>query len=74
MVMVPGSAEDEHMFSTLKYTRNPQRNRLHARHLMCCARGFKSSAFSMDSFPYPQAILDGSVLRSAVGLIDEQLN
>ena len=26
MVMVPGSVEDERMFSTLKYIRNPQRN------------------------------------------------
>ena len=58
MVLVPGSVEDEHMFSTLKYFCNPQRNRLHAQHLTSCARGFKSSAFSMESFPYPQAILE----------------
>jgi len=38
MVMVPGSVEDEHMFSTLKYIYNPQRNRLQAQHLRCCAR------------------------------------
>jgi hypothetical protein len=28
MVMVPGSAEDERMFSTLKYIREPQRDSL----------------------------------------------
>jgi hypothetical protein len=32
MVMLPGSVEDERMFSTLKYIRNPQRNRLQAQH------------------------------------------
>ena len=73
MVMVPGSVEDERMltadpgtititnsatFSTLKYIRNPQRDRLQAQHLTCCARGFKSSAFGMESFPYPEAILE----------------
>ena len=71
--MVPGSVEDERMltadpgtititnsatFSTLKYIRNPQRDRLQAQHLTCCARGFKSSAFGMESFPYPEAILE----------------
>ena len=58
MVLVPGSVEDERMFSTLKYICNPQRNRLQAQHLTCCARGFKSSAFGVESFPYPEAILE----------------
>ena len=43
---------------TLKYIRNPQRNRLHPQHLTSCARGFKSSAFSVEPFPYSQAILE----------------
>ena len=51
MVMVPGSVEDERMFNTLKYIRNPQCNRLQAQHLTCCARGFTSSAFSVQDFP-----------------------
>jgi len=39
MVMVPGSVEDERMFSTLKYIRvTRQCNMLHAQHLTCCAR------------------------------------
>ena len=58
MVLVPGSVEDERMFSTLKYICNPQRNRLHAQHLTSCARGCKSSAFSVESFPYSQDILE----------------
>ena len=37
IVMVPGSLEVERMFSTLKYICNPQRNRLQAQHLTCCA-------------------------------------
>ena len=57
-VMVPGSVEDERMFSTLKYIRNPQRNRLQAQHLTCCAQGFKISAFGVESIPNPQAILE----------------
>jgi len=56
MVMVPGSVEDERMFSTLKYIRNPQRNRLHAQHLTSCARGFKSSA--LEDFSYPETDLE----------------
>ena len=58
MVMVPGSVEDERMFSTLRYIRNPQCNRLYEKHLTSCAWGFKSSAFRVESFPYPQAILE----------------
>jgi hypothetical protein len=51
MVMVPGSVENERMFSTLKYIRNPQHNKLQAQHLTCCARGFRSSAFSVVPLP-----------------------
>jgi hypothetical protein len=69
MVMVPGSVEDERMFSTLKYICNPQRNRLQARHLMSCARGFKSSAFSVESFPYPQAILEWLSAKKHRGIV-----
>ena len=58
MVMVPGSVENERMFSTLKYIRNPQRNKLQAQHLTCRARGFRSSAFSVENFPYPEAIME----------------
>ena len=56
LVMVPGSVEDERMFSALKYLKNPQRNRLKDEHLTACARGFKSPHFSLMSFPYPDAI------------------
>jgi hypothetical protein len=72
MVMVPGSVEDERKFSTLKYIRNPQRNRLQAQHLMCCARGFKSSAFSVEDFPYPEAILEWLAQRNAVELFRQR--
>ena len=68
MVMVPRAPEDERMFSTLKYIRNPQRNRLHAQHLTSCAWGFKSSAFSMKSFPYPQAILEWLSVKKRCGI------
>ena len=68
MVMVPGSVEDERMFSTLKYIRNPQRNRLQAQHLTCCARGFKSSAFGVESLPYPEAILEWISAKKRCGI------
>ena len=68
MVMVPGSVEDERMFSTFKYIRDRQRNRLHAQHLRSCARGFKSSVFSVKSFHIHRPFWSGSALRSAVGL------
>jgi hypothetical protein len=56
MVMVPGSVEDERMFSAMKYLKDPQRNRLQEQHLTACARAFKSKEFSIKSFPYPAAI------------------
>ena len=56
MVMVP--VENERMFSTLKYICNPQRNKLQVQYLTCCARGFRSSAFSVENFPYPEAIME----------------
>ena len=58
LVTVPGSVEDERMFSTLKYICYPQRNRLQAQHLTCCAQGLKSSAFSAKNFSYPEGILE----------------
>jgi hypothetical protein len=68
MVMVPGSVEDKRMLSTLKYIRNTQRNRLHAQPLTCCSRGFKSSAFSVETFPYPQAILEWHSAKKRRGI------
>jgi hypothetical protein len=58
MVMMPGSVADERMFSTPKYIHNAQRNRLQAQHLTCCAQGLKSSAFNVEPFLYPEAILE----------------
>jgi len=70
LVMVPTSVEDERMFSTMKYLRNPQRSMLKQEHLTACARGFKSK-LSVGSFPYPQAIgawLDACKTRGRYGL------
>eukprot|EP00983_Pelagomonas_calceolata_P033638 1053170-Pelagomonas_calceolata.AAC.5 len=54
--MVPGSVEDERMFSAMKYLKNPQRSSLKEQHLTACARAFKSKEFSIASFPYPTTI------------------
>eukprot|EP00983_Pelagomonas_calceolata_P082992 1156058-Pelagomonas_calceolata.AAC.1 len=56
LVMVPGSVENERMFSAMKYLKSPQRNSLKEQHLTACARDWKSKEFSIASFPYPAAI------------------
>ena len=40
--MVPGSVEEERMFSAMKFLKNAQRNRLTPENLTICARLFKS--------------------------------
>ena len=73
LVMVPGSVEDERMFSAMKYLKNPQRNRLKEQHLTTCARGFKCKE-SIQSFPFPSAIgkwLDACPKRGRYGVDDD---
>jgi hypothetical protein len=45
MVMVPGSVEDERMFSAINFIRSDHRNRMKASHLSVCARLFKDVLF-----------------------------
>ncbi|KAJ9511357.1 hypothetical protein QJQ45_029760 [Haematococcus lacustris] len=40
MVMVPGSVEEERMFSAMAYLKDDTRNRLNEEHLNACARAF----------------------------------
>jgi hypothetical protein len=44
-------------------------NRLQAQHLTCCAQGFKSSACSVEDFPYPEAILEWSSAKKRRGIV-----
>jgi hypothetical protein len=37
LAMVPGSVEDERMFSAMNFIRSDRRNRLKAKHLSVCA-------------------------------------
>ncbi len=67
MVMMPGSVEDERMFSAMKYLRNPRCNRLQQQHLTCCARGFKSE-FSVESFPCSAAIGEWLSVKKRCGM------
>jgi hypothetical protein len=60
MVMVPGSVEDERIFSWLKIIKTPLRNRLAEQHLNCCVRlatdrffALKSAAAALDREPFP---------------------
>ena len=55
-VMVPGSVEEERMFSAMKYLKNLYRNRLNEKHLTLCARAFHHSRLTIDNFPYKEAI------------------
>jgi hypothetical protein len=41
-VLVPVSVEDERMFSSMKFLKNLQRNRLGQQHLTACARLFSN--------------------------------
>ena len=55
-VMVPGSVEEERMFSAMTYIKNLWRNRLSAYHLTCCARAFSHSTVTLTNFNYERAI------------------
>eukprot|EP00983_Pelagomonas_calceolata_P118961 1160554-Pelagomonas_calceolata.AAC.3 len=68
MVMVPGSVEDERMFSAKENLRNPQRKRLKQQHLTCCARGFKCPDITVESFPYAATIGEWLSVRKRHGI------
>ena len=55
-VMVPGSVEEERMFSAMKYLKNLYRNRLGEAHLTICARAFHHPRITISNFPYQEAI------------------
>jgi hypothetical protein len=44
------------MFSTMKFLKNAQRNRLLAEYLTAAARLFKDSAYQVDNFDFPRAL------------------
>jgi hypothetical protein len=62
MVLVPGSVEEERVFSTMKFIKTPLRNRLKERHLNSAMRIFLYKRFSIASrpgcsrFPYHRAM------------------
>lgn len=53
--LVLGSVEDERCFSNLKFLKSCQRNRL-GKHLPLVVRMFGQNYFSLDNFPYMEAI------------------
>jgi len=53
--LVLGSVEDERCFSNLKFLKSCQRNRL-GKHLPLVVRMFGQNYFSLDNFPYTEAI------------------
>ncbi|KAG1664594.1 hypothetical protein FOA52_013376 [Chlamydomonas sp. UWO 241] len=54
--LVPGSAEEERMFATMKFLKNVQRNRLLAEYLTAAARLFKAPKYLVDNFDFPKAL------------------
>jgi hypothetical protein len=54
-VLVLGSVEDERCFSSLKFLKSCQRNRL-GKHLPLVVRMFGQKYFSLENFPYKEAI------------------
>ena len=68
--MVPGSVEEERMFSAMKYLKNLQRNRLLEEHLTLCARLFHHPRVKLATFDYGKAIkiwLAGAPERGRMG-------
>jgi hypothetical protein len=55
-VMMPGSVEEERMFSALKYLKSALRNRLSTELLTAAARIFKNTIYSVATFPYHRAV------------------
>jgi hypothetical protein len=53
--LVPGSVEEERMFSAMTFLKNAKRNRLLAEYLTA-ARLFKDSAYTVDNFDFPRAL------------------
>ncbi len=54
-VLVLGSVEDERCFSSLKFLKSCQRNRL-GKHLPLVVRMYRQKYFTLDNFPYKDAI------------------
>jgi hypothetical protein len=55
LVLVLGSVEDERCFSSLKFLKSCQRNRL-GKHLPLVVRMFGQRYYSLEDFPYSEAI------------------
>jgi hypothetical protein len=56
LVQVHGSIEDERMFSAMAYLKSKHRNRLQESHLNVAARFFNQTMFTMETFPYQDAL------------------
>ena len=51
LVMVPGSVEDERLFSAMNFIKNVLRNKLKNPHLTAAVRLFFSRQFTVKTFP-----------------------
>ena len=56
LVMVPGSVEDERLFSAMNFIKNELRNKLKNPHLTAAVRLFFSRQFTVKTFPYMEAL------------------
>ena len=63
LVLVPGSVEDERIFSLMKLTKSYLRNALINPHLSEAVRVFASSLYSVSDFPYQEAIAGWSLSK-----------
>ncbi|KAJ9512207.1 hypothetical protein QJQ45_012760 [Haematococcus lacustris] len=71
MKMVPGSVEEERMFSAMAYLKDDTRNRLYEEHLNVCARAFHTVTHGVSDFPYHEAIgvwLDAANKKGCYGV------
>ena len=56
LVMVPASVEDERLFSAMNFIKNDLRNSLKNPHLTAAVRLFFSRQFTVETFPYMEAL------------------
>ncbi len=56
MVLVPGSVEDERMFSAMNFIRSDRRNGWKANHLTVCARLFNDALYRPSTFLFAKAV------------------
>jgi len=62
-VQVPGSVEEERLFSKLAFIKNDRRNRLEEQHLNACLTLATQRMWELEQFPFERAIAKWSAAK-----------